>query len=167
MSDLKIKTYPDKILKKNAIQITDINGKIQTLIDNIVDTMYCASGVGLAAPQVGESKRIIVVDVSEIEKKCSLMILLNPKIVYNEGEVVYEEGCLSVPQFKAEIERYERVFVKAINREGNPIEIEGTGLLSRALQHEIDHLNGLLFIDKLNPAERKLFEKTYRKCKIR
>ncbi len=160
---LKIKTYPDPVLKKKTVAIKEINGKTQTLIDDMVETMYNAPGIGLAASQVGVSRKLIVVDVSSLENKHPLIVIINPEIVYTEGEILSEEGCLSVPQFVSKIKRTNRVIVKGLDREGNPLEIEGTGLLSRALQHEIDHLNGTLIVDRLNPLEKEVFGKTYLK----
>ncbi len=165
MSILKIKTYPDKILKKNAALINNIDDKLQILIDTMFETMHHASGIGLAAPQIGISKRLITIDISLVEKDHPPIIIINPEIVYSEEEILSEEGCLSVPEFNSTIKRYNRVFVKGIDKEGNPLEIEATGILSRAIQHEIDHLNGTLIIDRLNPSEKKLFKETYLKGK--
>ncbi len=163
MAQLKIRTYPDKILNDMASDVDSVNGNLQKLIDDMVESMYAAPGIGLAAPQIGVSKRLIVVDVSSIEKNRSLMVVINPEIAYSEGEILSEEGCLSVPQFISTVKRSERVFIKGADREGNPLEIEGTGLLSRALQHEIDHINGTLFIDRLDPLKKEDFQKTYLK----
>ncbi len=123
--------------------------------------MYAAPGVGLAANQVGVSKQIAVIDVSVKDEKSSLIVFINPEIVEKEGESQSEEGCLSIPNYKTVVKRAERVKVKALDRHGKPIEIEGNGLLARALQHEIDHLNGFLLIDRIGRIKRGFFKKRY------
>ncbi len=163
MAILKIKRYPDKILKIKAEPVRIIDGSIQNLIDNMIETMYAAPGVGLAAPQVGVSLRIMVLDVNSREKGPGLMVIINPEIISTLGETEEEEGCLSVPDYKADIKRAEIVTVRGLNREGKEIEVEGKGLLARALQHEIDHLNGTLIIDRLSPIKREIFKKKLRK----
>lgn len=159
MGILEIRKYPDEILKKKAETISEINGDLQKLIDNMIETMYNANGVGLAAPQVGVLKRLIVVDTSLREENRSLVVLINPKIIATEGEILSEEGCLSLPGFTTRLKRKEKVIVKGLDRKGKEIEIEATGLFARALQHEIDHLDGILLIDKISPLKRELFRK--------
>ncbi len=161
MSVLLIRKYPDPILKKKALPVEEIDGELQVLIDDMIETMHSAPGIGLAAPQVGVSKRVIVVDVSSREESQPLLVLINPEIVRAEGKVASEEGCLSVPGYVSTIERAERVVVKGLDREGRPLEIEASGLLSRALQHEIDHLEGVLFVDRMSPIKREFFRKRY------
>ncbi len=163
MSVLEIRKYPDPVLKKKSLPVVDINGTLQKLIDNMVETMHAAPGIGLAAPQVGKSKRLIVIDVSTREEIHPLIVLINPDIVQAEGRVVYEEGCLSVPGYTSSIPREERVCVRGFDRNGKPVEIEATGLLARALQHEIDHLDGTLFVDRMSPIKREFFRKRYLK----
>lgn len=165
MAIREIKRYPEKVLKEKAIPVTDIDGDVQKLIDDMIETMYAAPGIGLAAPQVGVSKRIVVIDVSvkEIEKT-PLLILINPEIIRTEGEIESEEGCLSIPGYFTTVKRAERVLVSGLNRDGKEILIEGEGLLSRALQHEIDHLNGILFIDRISSIKREFFKKRYKKA---
>ncbi|MEN2985215.1 MAG: peptide deformylase [Thermodesulfovibrionaceae bacterium] len=165
MAVLEIRKYPDEILKKVAEPVTKINGELQKLIDDMIETMYASNGVGLAAPQVGVLKRVIVVDTSARQKNQSLLVLINPEIVNYEGEVLSEEGCLSVPGFTTKLNRKEKIYIKAFDRKGKPIEIEADGLLSRALQHEIDHLNGILIIDRLSPLKKELFRRKYLKLK--
>ncbi len=165
MAVLEIKKYPDDILKKKASEITDINGNIQKLIDDMIETMYKSNGIGLAAPQVGVSKRLIIVDISPREENNSLIVIINPQIVSTEGEVLSEEGCLSLPGFITRLKRNEKVFVKGFDRKGKEIQIETDGLLSRAIQHEIDHLEGILLIDRISPLKRELFRKKYQKIK--
>ncbi|MCS7164207.1 MAG: peptide deformylase [Thermodesulfovibrio sp.] len=162
MAILEIKKYPDEVLKKKAEAVTDINGDLQRFIDNMIETMYNANGVGLAAPQVGVLKRVIVVDTSPRQENQSLIVLINPEIISSEGEILSEEGCLSLPGFITRLKRKEKVFVKGLNRKGKEIEIEATGLLARALQHEIDHLDGILLIDKISPLKRELFRKKFK-----
>lgn len=162
MATLEIKKYPDEVLKKKAETISEINGDLQKLIDNMIETMYNANGIGLAAPQVGVLKRLIVVDTSPREQNQSLIVLINPEITDSEGEILSEEGCLSLPGFTTRLKRKERVIVKGLDRNGKEIEIEATGLLARALQHEIDHLDGILLIDKISPLKRELFRKKFK-----
>lgn len=161
MSVLKIHTYPDEVLKNPSQAVDDIDGRLQTLIDDMVHTMHAAPGIGLAAPQVGVSKRVIVVDLSRAEEDVPLVVLLNPQIVDRCGSIDSEEGCLSIPGYVATIRRDEKILVRGFDREGKPIEIESAGLLARALQHEIDHLNGVLFVDRLGPLRKKLFRKRF------
>lgn len=161
MSVLKIHTYPDEVLKNPAKAVADIDGRLQTLIDDMVHTMHAAPGIGLAAPQVGVSRRVVVVDLSRAEEKVPLVVLVNPEIVETCGTIDSEEGCLSIPGYVATIRRDEKVLVRGFDREGKPIEVEGTGLFARALQHEIDHLNGVLFVDRLGPIRKKLFKKRF------
>lgn len=137
----------------------------QKLIDAMIETMYAASGVGLAAPQVGISERLIVIHIpsgGEKEKKNPL-VLINPRILQKEGEIVAEEGCLSIPDVSADIKRYSYVKVAFEDEKGKGKEIEGTDLLARILQHEIDHLDGTLFIDYLGRIRRDLIKRKFRK----
>jgi peptide deformylase len=163
MAVLEIKKYPEVILKKKALPVERVDDALQSLIDDMIETMYAAPGVGLAAPQVGVSQRLIVIDVSTREEKSPLIVLVNPEIIEADGFVEFEEGCLSVPEYIAVITRAERTVVKGLDRNGAPVEIEGTGLLARALQHEIDHLDGLLFIDRMSSIKREFFKKRYLK----
>jgi len=164
MALLEIRKYPDEVLKRKAAPVASVDGDLQRLIDDMVETMYAAPGIGLAAPQVGASKRLIVIDVSIREENSPLLVLINPEVLEAEGLVECEEGCLSVPQYLASVKRAERVVVKAFDRHGKALQIEGTGLLSRALQHEIDHLDGLLFVDRLSSIKREFFRKRYQKA---
>jgi peptide deformylase len=137
---------------------------LQQLVDDMAETMYVAPGIGLAANQVGELQRLIVFDVSQKEgRPRNLQVVINPSIVEQEGEIVYEEGCLSVADFSAEVRRHARVLVNGLDREGKPIEIMGEGLLAIVLQHEIDHLNGVLFIDHISRLKRGLYLNRLRK----
>jgi peptide deformylase len=146
MAVLPIVKLPDPVLRRAAREITEINGKVQGLIDDMAETMYAAPGLGLAANQVGE-----------------LQVVLNPCIVAGEGEIIHEEGCLSVADFSAEVRRHAKVLIKGLDREGKPLEITGEGLLAVVLQHEIDHLNGILFIDHISRLKRGLYLRRLKK----
>lgn len=163
MSVLEIRQYPDPVLKRKCKTVTEITPELYTLVNDMVETMYDAPGVGLAAPQVGVPIRLTVIDVSTEEQKQPLIVLINPEIVEYEGEVEEEEGCLSVKGYYAEVKRYERVKVRAIDLKGKPVEIDGEGFLSRALQHELDHLDGIVFINRLSPLKRELFKRRLKK----
>ena len=164
MAVLKIKTYPDKILKEKTAPVTEFDNALQKLIDDMIETMYAAFGVGLAANQVGETKRVLVIDVSGKEAAIPLMVLINPEIISMEGAMENEEGCLSLPGYTTVVKRAEKVKVTGLDRKGKPVEIEGSGLLSRALQHEIDHLNGKLLIDRIGRIKREFFKRRHRKA---
>jgi len=161
MSLLAIKTYPEKVLKKKALPVDEVNADIERLIDDMFETMYAAPGVGLAAPQVGVSKRVLVIDVNVKEEGDSHppLALINPEIVSAEGEVDIEEGCLSLPGLTGMVRRAENVLVKGLDREGKPVQIEASGLLAIALQHEIDHLEGTLILDRISPLKRAFYKK--------
>jgi peptide deformylase len=163
MALLEIKKYPEKILKQKTTPIKNIDSDTQQLIENMLDTMHAARGLGLAANQVGISKRLCVLDTSQESEKKSVIILINPVIIEKEGSIESPEGCLSIPGCSTGIKRAERVYVSGLNRDGKPINIEGTGLLARAIQHEIDHLDGLLLFDRMSPIKREFFKRRYKK----
>ena len=164
MAVLPICKLPDPVLRQEAKELTEINGKVQRLIDDMAETMYAAPGLGLAANQVGELQRLIVFDVVHKEGRArKLQVVLNPCIVAAEGEITHEEGCLSVTDFSAEVRRHAKVLVKGLDREGKPLEITGEGLLAVVLQHEIDHLNGILFIDHISRLKRGLYLRRLKK----
>lgn len=168
MALLEIKEYPNKVLLRKAAAVEVIDARLQRLIDDMIETMYAAPGVGLAAPQVGVSVRLVVVDMSiKEEEKTPVIVLINPEIVLAQGEMESEEGCLSLPDFRAVVRRAQRVAVRGLNRGGDPVEIESEGLLSRALQHEIDHLNGTLLIDRVSSIKREFFKKRIHKSLTR
>src|SRR5215471_19840020 len=150
MALLRIRKFPDEVLKQRALPVENLNGGVNSLIDSMAQTMYAAPGVGLAAPQVGESKRIIVLDTNHEDPGKHLLKLINPQIVQSEGSLIWEEGCLSVIDYSAEVERAAKVLVRAWTPEEKEIEIEAEELLAVALQHEIDHLDGKLFIDRIS-----------------
>ncbi len=163
MSDMKIYTYPDAVLKTPAETIQNIDEDLQTLIDQMIETMYLAPGIGLAANQVGVLKRVIVFDGSPREEDRNPMALINPEIVESEGAIKWDEACLSVPDYSAEVVRNARVQVKGIDRRGNPFSLEAEELLAVCLQHEIDHLKGILFIDHISSLKRALYKKKRKK----
>jgi peptide deformylase len=165
MAVLEIKKYPEKVLKQKAKPVSSFDEELQTLIDDMIETMYAAPGVGLAAPQVGKSSRLAVIDISSREHKFPLIVLINPVIVNCEGEIEFEEGCLSLPEYTAKVKRAEKVVVSALDREGKGITIEGSDLLAVALQHEIDHLDGMLLIDRISPIKREFFKKRHKKAR--
>jgi len=136
--------HPDPVLRERAKEVTKFNASLHKLLDDMADTMYDADGVGLAAPQVGILKRVFVVDADE---EHGLIELVNPEIVSMEGEQLGAEGCLSIPGLQGDVKRANKVVIKGQDRHGNPVQYEGTELLARAFQHELDHLNGVLFID--------------------
>ncbi len=163
MAILSICTYPDPVLKKQAKPVDEINSSIRKLITDMAETMYDAPGIGLAANQVGRLERIIVVDLQKPDLQQGLIAIVNPEIVKAEGSVKYEEGCLSVPGFYSKVKRAERVTVKGLSPDGKPVTIEADGLLAVVLQHEIDHLDGYLFVDRLGPVAKELFKRKWKK----
>lgn len=164
MAILEIVEYPDKRLREVCKPIETIDERIKTLAADMAETMYEAPGIGLAAIQVGEPVRLVTIDVSPPEEK-HLITLINPEIIERDGELVYEEGCLSVPGAFEEVKRAERVVVDYLDLEGERQRIEAEGLLSICLQHEIDHLDGALFIDKLSSIKRKLAKRRVERFK--
>jgi peptide deformylase len=156
---IKIYTYPDSALRVMADPVENIDEDIQQLINSMAETMYAAPGVGLAATQVGESKRILIYDISPKDEGRNLSVLINPEIILAEGEIIYDEACLSVIDFSTEIARNTKVKVRGVDRDGNTVEVEAEDLLARCLQHEIDHLNGILIIDHISSLKRSLYRK--------
>lgn len=163
-----IVVVPHEALNRKARKISDIDDKIRALAMDMAETMYKAPGIGLAANQVGELLSLIVVDVEypyaeEKDKKKNPLFLINPEIVKSEGETVNEEGCLSVPDFGVEVKRAERCQVRCVDLEGKPINIDAEGLLARALQHEIDHLNGMTILEHASFLKRDLYRRRLKK----
>jgi peptide deformylase len=152
----EILEYPDPRLREAAEPVSAVTPEIQSLVDDMAETMYAAPGCGLAATQLGIRYRIFVVDCAEEEQPSDLRVFINPEILEKDGQVVWNEGCLSFPGVREEIKRAERVKVRALDREGKPFEIEADGLLAVAIQHETDHLNGVLMIDKLNALKKRM-----------
>lgn len=159
----KIHYLPDSVLRKVAKPIEHFDEELQTLIEDMFETMYHAKGVGLAAPQIGISRRLSVIDVKG--DKSEQLVIINPEIIASEGRQEFQEGCLSVPGSYDTVVRARKVTVRALDRHGNPFEITGEGLLGECLQHEIDHLNGKLFIDLLSPLKRSMARRKLEKFK--
>lgn len=159
-----ILTYPNPELKKKSAPVAIINDSVRALAQDMVETMYDAPGVGLAAPQIGVHQRVIVIDISATDEPPGLIVAINPVIVHAEGEAYEEEGCLSVPRYAANVRRHASVVVKALNLEGIECTWRAEGLLAIAFQHEIDHLDGILFVDHLSPLKRELFQRKARKA---
>jgi peptide deformylase len=163
MSVLEIVKFGNPTLTQRAAEIKNINSEILELAQDMVQTMHMAPGIGLAAPQVERSVRLITVDLSIGERKEDLLILINPELISKEGEDTEEEGCLSVPDIQDKVTRPYRVIIKGVDLMGNKKTIEAEGLLARVFCHEIDHLNGKLFIDRLSPLKRNLIKKKLKK----
>lgn len=160
-----ITKYGDTVLQTRASEITDITTETEGLIDDMIDTMYSSSGIGLAAPQVGLSVRLFVADPSFGRDSNDLVVMINPEIAEREGVQSELEGCLSVPGFEAQIARPTRLLVRGLDRQGKPQQIEATGLLARIFQHEIDHLDGSLLLDHLRGLKRDLIIRKIKKLK--
>ncbi len=156
--------YPDKRLRDPGKKVEVFNAELHQLIDDMAETMYAAPGVGLAAPQIGVSKRLFIVDVATDEDEPSdLRVFINPEIIATEGVTTFNEGCLSFPGVREDVERAERVTVRACDKDGKPFELEAEGLLAIAIQHETDHLNGELMIDHLSVLRRRMVHRAMTK----
>lgn len=164
MAILEILTYPDGFLRELTRDVNNIDGELQKLIDSMIETMYAAPGVGLAANQIGNGHRILVYDSAEEPGDRSPQVLINPRIIEHHGDVVSEdEGCLSVPDYRSNVKRFESILVEGADRDGNPLSLEADGFLAIVLQHEIDHLEGKLFIDHLSRLKKQLFTRRMKK----
>jgi peptide deformylase len=162
----EIVIWPDPVLKEMASPVDRVDDSIRRLLDDMAETMYAADGVGLAAPQIGVSKRLIVIDTSLRQPEQKLVHLVNPEIVRAEGKMTYMEGCLSIPGEAEDVDRAGKVWVRALDYHGNPLEIVAEGdLLTVALQHEIDHLLGTVFVDHLSSLKRELIRRRMKKVK--
>jgi len=157
-SSLPLRYYGDPVLRKKAEPVASVDLEVRALIEGLFDAMYRERGIGLAAPQVGVSQRIFVLDVEGEEGERVKLALVNPRMVLASGSEVGEEGCLSIPGIHADVKRHAEVTFEAWNEKGEPITVRAEGLLARALQHELDHLDGVLFIDRLSAIRRKLLE---------
>ena len=151
MTVLNLRTLPDPVLRQKARRVTKIDDALQKLIDDMIDTMRDASGVGLAANQVGVLQKIVVIEIPEEEE---VLVLINPEITRREGERLVEEGCLSIPGYRGELTRSLKVRARALDRDGNTVRIKADGLLAQALEHETDHINGTLYIDHLESSDK-------------
>lgn len=161
MAQLNILHYPDPRLRKPALPVETVDDSVRTLVANMLETMYAAPGIGLAATQVNVQKRLVVMDISE--NKDQPRVFINPAILEREGEDEMEEGCLSVPGFYETVRRAERIRVSALDIEGEPFDLEAHGLLAVCIQHEIDHLDGKLFVDYLSTLKRDRIRKKLEK----
>ncbi len=163
---LKIVEYPDKRLKQKSKEVTEFDEKLHELLDSMYPMMMESNGIGLAAIQVAHPKRVLILNIPDeegVQHDENLLEIINPVIKSSSGETTYQEGCLSVPQFYEDIKRFEKISISYQDRFGVKKELEADGLLAIAIQHEIDHLEGILFIDKLSYVKRKKFEKEYKK----
>ncbi len=161
MAILEVLRFPDERLRTKATEVTQIDDSIREIVANMIDTMYDENGIGLAATQVNIHQRIVVIDVSE--DRDGLIVLINPEIIKKDGSTVSEEGCLSVPNSYAKVDRAETVTVRAHNEKGEEFELDADGLLAICIQHELDHLQGTLFIDYLSPLKRQRIRKKLEK----
>ena len=161
MARLNILHYPDLRLRKSALPVETVDDRVRALVDDMLETMYAAPGIGLAATQVNVQKRLVVMDVSE--QKNQPLVFINPTLLEREGENESEEGCLSVPGFYETVHRAERVRVSALDRDGEPFELDASGLLAVCIQHEMDHLDGKLFVDYLSVLKRDRIRKKLEK----
>lgn len=167
MAIREITTYPDPVLRNKTSRVERIDSTLDRLIEDMVETMHAAPGVGLAANQVGVPLSLAVIDLSLREDKDQrrpLLVIINPEIIALEGSVIEEEGCLSIPDYAEKVKRAARVKVRAQDRTGKVFELEAEGLMAKALQHEIDHLNGLLFVDRLSTLKKGLFKRRFKKA---
>ncbi|MEG9432137.1 peptide deformylase [Terriglobus sp. ADX1] len=155
--------YPEPVLQKKAEPVTEFNADLKKLADDMFESMYAAEGIGLAAPQIGISKRMYVVDLSVGKNPVERLVLINPEIIEKEGKQTEEEGCLSLPDIRDKVNRHFRVRMRAQDVDGKWFEIDGEELLSRAFQHELDHLDGILFIDRLSRLKKDLILRRIRK----
>jgi peptide deformylase len=151
--------YPDERLRKAAEPVNDVTDEVRTLVEDMAETMYAAPGVGLAAPQIGVSQRIFIVDVAGEDEPSDLKVFINPEITVREGEQIFREGCLSFPEIYEEVERAAKVQVKATGSDGEPFELEAEGLLAVAIQHEYDHLDGKLMIDHVGLLKKRIIHR--------
>ncbi|PIE58188.1 MAG: peptide deformylase [Desulfobulbus propionicus] len=163
MAILEIITYPHPILRQRAEEITTFDDKLKILAQNMGETMYHAPGIGLAANQVALAKRIVVVDISQPEQEKNYLPLINPVISDGEGKVIDEEGCLSIRDYQAKVPRFRKIHVTAQNLDGSPLEFDAEDRFARVIQHEVDHLNGKLYIDRISSLKRTLYKKKLKK----
>ncbi|MEN8257984.1 MAG: peptide deformylase [Thermodesulfobacteriota bacterium] len=163
MAIREILKYPNPLLRKKAGKVTEFGDAIQELVDDMAETMYDAPGVGLAAPQIGVSLQLVVMDITDKEEEPELIVLVNPEISEGEGSAVDEEGCLSVVDLTAKVKRFTKIRVTAQDIDGNPLDFIAEDWYARVIQHETDHLNGTLFIDHLSSLKRSMYKKKRKK----
>jgi peptide deformylase len=167
----EIRKFPDPVLRNKTERVAAIDSSIERLIDDMVETMHAAPGVGLAANQVGVPLQLAVIDLTTREDREKgrprpVTVIINPEILAMEGSMVEEEGCLSIPDYAESVKRAAKVRVRAQDRNGKTFELEAEGLMAKALQHEIDHLNGLLFVDRLSPLKKSVFKRKFKKVAL-
>jgi len=160
---LKIVKYPEPVLSQPGEPVTEFNAELKKLVDDMFETMYASQGIGLAAPQVAVSKRVTVIDLSQGKDPEQKLVLVNPEVIFREGKQYEEEGCLSFPEIREKVQRAATVKIRAQNLKGKWFEMDGEELLSRAFQHEIDHLDGMLFIFRMSSLKRDLVLRRIRK----
>ncbi|NKE70542.1 peptide deformylase [Candidatus Manganitrophus noduliformans] len=167
MPVLEIVKYPAPVLLQRAEEVREVDGALQKQIDEMIETLYAAPGLGLAAPQVGDSRRFFVYDLSVQEEepvaRKGPLVVLNPEILEMEGEEVSDEGCLSIPGYHEKVKRAYRVLLRGLDREGKEIRIEGEGLLARLFQHEVDHINGVLMVERFSSLKKDIFFRKFKK----
>jgi peptide deformylase len=160
MAILPIRRYPDPILRSPAPEVRNLTPAAERLIQDMIDTMYASPAtIGLAAPQVGKSMRVIVIDVTPRERRNGLLVLINPKITHQDSERVTREGCLSLPDYTANVRRWNQVVVKALSRNWQPLELKTEGIEAICIQHEVDHVDGLLFVDRVDSLKTDIFRR--------
>lgn len=168
MAIREIRHYPDPVLTQKGVEVTAFDAELQHLIEDMVDTMYAAPGIGLAAHQIGLPLQLFVIDGAVRDPEHPVIVMANPTILSQEGEVIDEEGCLSLPKYVDQIKRAKTITLAGLNRNGKPFTLEGEGLFARAMQHEYDHVHGILMLDRLSPLKRSLYIKRVKKLeKIR
>ncbi|PID72719.1 MAG: peptide deformylase [Desulfobulbus propionicus] len=167
MAIREIITYPHPVLREKAQKVTAFDEELQTLIADMLDTMFDAPGVGLAANQIAVPLQVVVIDRSTQPDKKETLALINPVISDGEGSVVDEEGCLSVREFQSKVKRFQKIHVTAQDAEGNPLEFDAEDRFARIIQHEVDHLNGTLYIDRISSLKRTLYKKKLKKILAR
>lgn len=161
MAKLEVLEYPDQRLRQQAKEVSTFDAELHQFIDNLAETMYKESGVGLAATQVGEMRRVVVMDISKENDK--LIEIVNPRIIAQSGKISYEEGCLSIPGYREKVSRYQNVTLEYQDRHGKKNKLEASDLLAVCAQHELDHLDGVLFIDRLSRLKREMFKRWFKK----
>ncbi len=160
---LKILKYPEPVLSQPGEPVTEFDAELKKLVDDMFETMYASQGLGLAAPQVGVSKRVTVIDLGQGKDLAQKLVLINPEVIFREGKQYEEEGCLSFPEIREKVQRAAKVRIRAQDLKGKWFEMDGEELLSRAFQHEIDHLDGMLFIFRMSSLKRDLVLRKIRK----
>ncbi|MBU0730040.1 MAG: peptide deformylase [Proteobacteria bacterium] len=163
MAVRKIITYPDPVLRNETKPVTEFGEDLKQLVEDMAETMYHAPGVGLAANQIGVCEKVVVIDIAPHEEKNQFIVLVNPTIIAQEGEEIDEEGCLSVIDYAAKVKRFTRITVKAQDIEGDLLEFDAQDFFARVIQHELDHLDGKLFIDRISSIKRALYKKKLKK----